>query len=328
MTQLQQLFQENFAHLHPLFEHLLAPLTYFKIGGPAEVFLDLTTREDIVEIVQFCHQEQIKLTVLSGASNVLIASEGLRGVVIRTANEQYVLMPELPSLPGNTTQPQKRKVLVGAGYKTALFVRQTIDDGLSGLEYFLGVPGRLGGAIYNNAHYLSDLIGKHIARVEVITRSGEVKWLSQAECQFGYDTSVFHQTNDIILQAEFELLPGDKEKSMELVKEATLYRAKTQPLGEPSSGCYFRNTTNTPVLKNRFAQFAERRECPSAFLIDQAGLKGTRVGDIEVSQKHAAFFVNKGNGTSQQVLELAQIVRDRVKQEFGVELQEEVFFLK
>jgi len=328
MTQTQDLIHQQFAHLHPQNEYELAELTYFKIGGPAEVFVDATTREDIIDVIQFCHQQHIKLTVLSGMSNVLIASEGLRGVVMRTANEQYTLMPEVPPESGKLEQPQKRKVLVGAGYKTALFVRQTIDDGLSGLEYFLGVPGRLGGAIYNNAHYLSDLIGTHISRVEVITRTGEVKWLSQAECDFGYDTSVFHQTNDIILQAEFELLPGDKEKSMELVKEATLYRAKTQPLGEPSSGCYFKNTTNTPILKNRFAQFAERRECPSAFLIDQAGLKGTRVGDIEVSQKHAAFFVNKGNGTSQQVLELAQIVRDRVKQEFGVELQEEVFFLK
>jgi len=249
-----------------------------------------------------------------------IASEGLRGVVIRTANEQFEILPEKDG--------EKTLVVVGAGYKTALFVRQTIEDGLGGLEYFLGVPGRLGGAIYNNAHYLSDLVGKHIRRVEVISRTGEVRWLSQEECEFGYDDSAFQRTSDVILQAEFALFPGDKVRSMELVKEATLYRAKTQPLGEPSSGCYFRNTTNTPLLKDRFAQFAERRECPSAFLIDQAGLKGTRVGDIEVSQKHAAFFVNKGQGTSQQVLELAQIVRDRVKQEFGVELQEEVFFLK
>jgi len=320
MTDTQKLFQEKFSKLHPQFEYVLSPLTYIKIGGPAEVFLDLTTREDIIEVIQFCHQHKLKLTVLSGASNVLISSEGLRGIVIRTANEKYGFNPNKIG--------EKTLISVGAGFKTALFVRQTIDDGFGGLEYFLGVPGRLGGAIYNNAHYLSDLIGKHIHRVEVVSRAGEVRWLTQKECQFDYDTSVFQKTDDVILQAEFALLPGDKEKSMELVKEATLYRAKTQPIGEPSSGCYFRNTVNTPLLKDRFVQFAERRECPSAFLIDQAGLKGTRAGDIEVSQKHAAFFVNKGQGTSQQVLELAQIVRDRVKQEFGVELQEEVFYLK
>lgn len=320
MTQTQQLIQQQFAHLHPQNEYELAPLTYFKIGGPAEVFVDATTRDDIVSVIQFCHQQDIKLTILSGMSNVLIASEGLRGVVMRTANEQYTVLPN--------KLDDKSLVAVGAGYKTALFVRQTIDDGLAGLEYFLGVPGRIGGAIFNNAHYLSDLIGKHIHRVEVVSRAGEVRWLSQEECQFGYDTSVFQKTDDVILQAEFALLLGNKEHSLELIKEATMYRAKTQPLGEPSSGCYFRNTVNTPLLKSRFAQFAERRECPSAFLIDQAGLKGTRVGDIEVSQKHAAFFVNKGHGTSQDVLALAQIVRDRVKQEFGVELQEEVFFLK
>lgn len=320
MTQTQTLIQAQFAHLHPEFEFQLAPLTYFKIGGPAEVFLDLTTREDIIDVVRFCHKHELKLTVLSGASNVIVSSHGLKGVVIRTGNEQYHILPDKLG--------EKQLIAVGAGYKTALFVRQTIDDGLGGLEYFLGVPGRLGGAIYNNAHYLSDLIGKHIHQVEVITRAGELRWLSQEECQFGYDRSVFQQTNDIILQAIFALLPGDKEKSLELVKEATLYRAKTQPLGEPSSGCYFQNTPNSPLLKERFAQFAERRECPSAFLIDQAGLKGTRVGDIEVSTKHAAFFVNKGNGTSDQVLELAQLVKDRVKEKFGVELQEEVFLLE
>ncbi len=320
LTKTQTVVAEHLAKLKPEFDYPLAPLTYFKIGGPAEVFLDLTGREEIIEVVQFCHKQKLKLTVLSGASNVVISSDGIEGVVIRTANEEYQLLPDKIG--------DQRLVVVGAGYKTGLFVRQTIDDGLGGLEYFLGVPGRVGGAIYNNAHYLSDLIGKHVHRVEVVTRAGEVKWLTQEECQFAYDSSVFHSTDDIILQAEFALFPGNKEKSMELVKEATLYRAKTQPLGEPSSGCYFRNSSNTPLLKARFAQYAERRECPSAFLIDQAGLKGTRVGDIEVSQKHAAFFVNKGQGTSEQVLELAKIVKKRVHEEFGVELQEEVFFLE
>lgn len=320
LTKTQTLVQTHLTHLNPEYDFPLAPLTYFKIGGPAEVFLDLSNREDIIEVVQFCNKNSIKLTVLAGASNVLISSDGLTGVVIRTANEEYQVLED--------SIEDKQLIAVGAGYKTGLFVRKTIDDGFGGLEYFLGVPGRLGGAVYNNAHYLADLIGKHVHKVEVITRAGEVKWLSNEECQFGYDSSVFHETNDIILTIVFALPKGDKEKSMELVKEATLYRAKTQPLGEPSSGCYFRNSPNTPILKARFAQYAERRECPSAFLIDQAGLKGAKVGDIEVSQKHAAFFVNKGFGTSDQVRELAQIVKDKVYKEFGVELKEEVFFLE
>lgn len=320
LTYTQQLIRQHLGRLKPEFDYPLAPLTYFKIGGPAEVFLDLKQRGEIIEVVQFCLQHQLKLTVLSGASNVLISSDGITGVVIRTANEEYALRPG--------EEDGKRVVTASAGLRTGPFVRQTIDDGLAGLEYFLGVPGRLGGAIYNNAHYLADLIGDHVLRVEVITRQGEVKWLSQAECQFGYDRSVFHHTHDTILTIEFGLLAGDHATSMARVKEATLYRAQTQPLGEPSSGCYFKNTANTPLLKARFAQFAERRECPSAFLIDQAGLKGTRVGDIEISSKHAAFFVNKGMGTSDQVKELAELVKQKVRAEFGVELEAEVFYLE
>jgi UDP-N-acetylmuramate dehydrogenase len=320
MTELQTRIHERFPELPLQFDVELAPLTYFKIGGPAEVLVDPKIREDLIKIVQFCRTEQVKLTVLGGASNVIVSTEGLRGVVIRTSNEEYAVLPEIVG--------EKQLVRAGAGFKTALFVRKTIDDGFGGLEYFLGVPGKLSGAIFNNAHYLSDLVGEHIHRVEVVTSTGEVKWLSHEECKFGYDSSVFHGSGDIIIQAEFLLGKGDKTQSMELVKEATIYRAKTQPLGEPSSGCYFQNASNTESLKERFPQFAERRECPSAFLIDQAGLKGTKVGGIKISEKHAAFFINTGSGTSQEVEELARIVKQRVQELYGVELKEEVFLLK
>lgn len=320
MTETQSLIQARFTTLEPQFELKLGPMTYMKIGGAAEVFIDVKTRQDLIDVVQFCQEKHLKLTLLGGASNILISSEGLRGVVVRTSNTEYEVLSEQIE--------EKQLVRVGAGYKTALFVRKTIDDGFAGLEYFLGVPGKLGGAIYNNAHYLSDLVGEHIHRVEVIRPNGRVRWLTAAECEFGYDSSAFHTSGDVIIQAEFALAQGDKEKSLELVKEATLYRAKTQPLGEPSSGCYFQNTPNTDELKQRFPHFAEHTECPSAFLIDQAGLKGARVGDIKVSEKHAAFLINLGHGTSQQVEQLAQQVKERVRELYGVELREEVFLLE
>ena len=319
MTTLQTQIHERFPELPLQCDVELAPFTYFKIGGPAEVLIDPKSREDLIKIVQFCRTENVKLTVLGGASNVVVSSDGLRGVVIRTSNEEFEVLPEMIG--------EKQVVRAGAGCKTALCVRKTIDAGFAGLEYFLGVPGKLSGAIFNNAHYLADLVGQHIHRVEVITSSGEVKWLSHDECQFGYDSSIFHSNDDIIIQAEFLLAKGDKTHSMELIKEATMYRAKTQPLGEPSSGCYFQNATNTTRLKERFPQFAERRECPSAFLIDQAGLKGTKVGGIKISEKHAAFFINTGSGTSRNVEELASLVKQRVRELYAVELKEEVFLL-
>ena len=220
------------------------------------------------------------------------------------------------------------KFLVGAGAKTSLFVKATVDHGYTGLEYFLGVPGSLGGAIYNNAHYLEDLIGRHVSRVEVLTESGDFMWLDHQECEFEYDSSRFQRTKEIIYQVEFVLEKGTKEESLELIKKATEYRAKTQPLGLPSSGCIFQNVPNNPELREQFPQFKDRLHVPGGFLIDQAGLKGMKEGDIEVSEKHAAFFVNNGHGTANQVKKLINRVKSIVKEKFSVELKEEVFWLK
>lgn len=314
MTKHQKLIQENFAKLHPQFDLPLAPTTYMKIGGPAEIFFELEKVAHILEVVTVCRQQKIPVTILGGASNVIVSDTGLRGVVISPNNTEY--------------EREGNVVRAGAGWKTALLVRKTVDDGLTGLEYFLGVPGKLGGSIYNNAHYLSDLIGQYVQRVQIITSENKLQWLTQAECQFAYDYSLFHKTKDVIVQVEFQLSPGKVEDSKQMIKEATLYRAQTQPLGEPSSGCYFRNAVNTSNLQQQFPQFAERREIPAGFLIDKAGLKGQKVGGVEVSHKHAAFFINTGHGTSKDVQQLADTVKQHIKAQFGVELQEEVFFLE
>lgn len=309
--------QTSLAHTFPefpfSFDFPLAPLTYFKIGGPAEVYIELSQRQDIISLVSFCYQEHIPLTLLSGASNVIVADEGIAGVVLRMTNDQVVV--------DGTT------VTAGAGIKTALLVRATVDNKLTGLEYFLGVPGHLGGAVYNNAHYLHHLIGDHITRVEIIDSTGNPRWLSHDECDFGYDHSRFHRTKELILTVEFSLQPGTTEASNDLIRQATLYRAQTQPLGEPSSGCIFQNAPMTPDLAERFPEYKDRTHIGGGFLIDQAGLKGAREGGIEVSHKHAAFFVNKGEGTAAEVKKLVARVQETVKEKFGVTLKPEVFFL-
>lgn len=319
MTPLQALVQQKIPHLQPQFDLPLAPMSYFRIGGPAEVFIECDTREKIIEVVQFCDVEKVPFRILAGASNVVIASKGVKGITLSLTNDQYEMKQD---------EDDKTLVQVGSGYKTALLVRRTIDDGLTGLEYYLGVPGKIGGAIFNNAHYDSHLIGENVTQVEVVTQEGEVKWLTQAECDFRYDHSRFHSSNEVILMIQFALKRGDKEASMSMVKEATLRRARTQPLGEPSSGCYFKNVPNTPQLMQLFPEFKDRPEFPSAFLIDKAGLKGKEVGAIKVSEKHAAFLVNTGNGTSDEVKQLATDVKNTVKARFGVELTEEVFWLE
>lgn len=315
MTSLQQQLQQYFSEYPFQFDLPLAEKTYFKIGGPAEAYIELSDRNKISALVKWCHENQVKVTLFGGASNIIVADQGITGVIIHVSHDEISFQ-------------ENGHVVVGAGAKMALFVRKTIDAGYTGLEYFLGVPGTVGGATYNNAHYLEDLIGQHIVRVEVVNAQGEFDWILQEECAFGYDSSRFQQTHEVIYQIEFLLKPGVKEESMALVRKATEYRAKTQPLGMPSSGCIFQNTPNTPALQTLFPQFAERNHVPGGFLIDQAGLKKTRVGDIEVSDKHAAFFVNTGKGTAEDVKKLIETVKSTVKEKFQVDLQEEVFWLE
>lgn len=318
MTETQTHLAAAFPTLKWEWDKVLADRTYFHVGGPAEAYVELNDEAALVALVAFCRQHSIRVTLLGGASNVVVADEGVTGVVVHLTNDQVTLTER---------DDATATVLVGAGCKMALLVSQTVKAGYAGLEYFLGVPGTVGGAVYNNAHYLAHLIGEHISRVKIITGESELVWLSQVECEFGYDSSRFQRTKEIIVAAEFSLPKGDLAQSQQLIKEATVYRAETQPLGEPSSGCIFQNVPATPELLARFPQFASKSHISGGFLIDQAGLKGKRVGDIEVSHKHAAFFVNKGQGTAQQVKELVNIVKTTVKEKLNVDLQEEVFYL-
>jgi UDP-N-acetylmuramate dehydrogenase len=294
-------------------QYPLAQQTYFKLGGPAEVYVELADPDQITQVVTFCRQNNLPLTIFGGASNIIVADEGITGLVLKLTNDQVAV--------NGTT------VTAGAGVKTALLVKATVDHGLAGLEYFLGVPGNVGGAVFNNAHYLQHLIGEFITQVEVVQPTGHRTWLTHDECDFSYDHSRFQTSGEIILTIEFNLNPGDKAASLELIKEATLYRAQTQPLGEPSSGCIFQNVPMTTELAERFPQYRDKAFIGGGFLIDQAGLKGAKEGDIEVSHKHAAFFVNHGRGTATQVATLIERVRTRVKELFGVQLQLEVFWL-
>jgi UDP-N-acetylmuramate dehydrogenase len=318
MTALQQQLSQAFPNLPLQNDFPLSPQTYFKVGGPAEVYVELAERGQIIALAKYCQENKIQLTPLGGASNAIVADQGITGVVIKLTNDQFAVA-------GN--KDELTLVQVGAGMKTALLVRQTVNAGLTGLEFFLGVPGNVGGAVYNNAHYLEDLISEHVSRVEVIQADGKPLWLDWQDCEFGYDTSRFQKTKEIILQVEFELPKGTEKLSQELIRRATLYRAQTQPLGMPSSGCIFQNTPNTPELKKLFPQFADKKFVPGGFLIDQAGLKGEREGEIEVSSKHAAFFVNKGQGKAADIKKLIDRVKSVVREKFGAELKEEVFWL-
>lgn len=317
---LEQVFKQNFPSLNFLFNYSLASKSYFKIGGNAEVFYSAQTRQEAADLLSFCSKNSIEFHILGGASNVIIADEGLKGLVLNLDFKELKLISETD---------KELIIQADAGIKTAHLVAQAANKGGSGLEGFIGVPGTLGGAIYNNAHYLDNLIGNHIREVETFdVKKGEIAIFSHEKCEFAYEKSIFQNAkNLLIFSAIFALKKDSPEEIKQRIKDSMERRELRQPLNMPSCGCVFQNPRNTDELKKLFPKFNEAEFIPSGFLIEQAGLKGAREGDIQVSEKHAAFFVNLGKGRASDVKKLIARVKAVVLEKFDVILKEEVFYL-
>jgi UDP-N-acetylmuramate dehydrogenase len=256
--------------------------------------------------------------VLGGGSNVLVSDDGFRGLVIK--NKTSVVKIKGFTGGGAKGKLDLKEAIVEAesGVTANYLIRYTLDEGLAGLEDMLGLPGTVGGAVYNNSHHLDKLFADHIIEVEVIGADGIIKKYTNAECQFAYDYSIFHKTKETILSASFQLKRGDKATLWEVATAAVKRRSSTQPLGLPSSGCMFKNIT----LADRM-----RLGVPTAsagYLIDKAGLKGLRVGGAVVSDVHANFIINDGTATSRDVSSLVEDIKQKIKDKFGVSLVEEV----
>jgi len=249
MTTLQEQFTTAFPHLSFQLNYPLATKTYFKVGGPAELYLELAEREQIIALVQFCQKNQLPMIILGGGSNVIVADKGLDGLVLKLTNSDFSIVGK---------QNNETIIRAGAGLRTTLLVRKTIDAGLTGLEYFLGVPGNLGGAVFNNAHYLQDLISEYIWRVEIINKTGEAEWLDNKECEFGYDSSRFQRTGEVILQAELHLSAGLAEESQKLIKQATLIVRKLSPWACTVLVVFFKILLIILNCKNVFLNFAAK----------------------------------------------------------------------
>jgi len=317
---LAQTLKQNFPSLDFLFNYPLSSKSYFKIGGNAEVFYSAQTRQEAIDLLVFCKKENIPFYILGGASNVIIADEGLKGLVLSLDFKELEFISETD---------QELVIRADAGMKTAYLVAQAAAKGGGGLEGFIGVPGSLGGAIYNNAHYLENLIGNHIREVEVFdVKKGEIVIFSHENCKFAYEKSIFQINKDLLIfSAVFALKKDDPDKIKVIIKASMERRESRQPLNLPSCGCVFQNPKNTEALKKLFPKFKEAEFIPSGFLIEQAGLKGIREGDIQVSEKHSAFFVNLGHGKASDVKKLVAKVKAVVLEKFNVILKEEVFYL-
>ncbi len=246
----------------------LAPYTTFKIGGKAKWFCEVKNSEDLIKAIEWAKKAKMPYFILGGGSNILVSDKGFDGLVIKLQAISYKL--------------QATKIVADAGILLSKLVDESVKAGLTGLEWAVGIPGTVGGAVKGNAsafkNSMSDIV-KNIRKYE-----------------------------DIILSVELELKKGDRKKSEKIIKEYLEHRNKHQPLEYPSAGCIF---------KNPEGDFAGR-------LIEQCGLKGTKINNAMISKKHANFIVNIGKAKASDVKKLIDLCKEKVKDKFGIELEEEI----
>ena len=271
---------------------LLKQLSTFGIGGPAKFFIEISTIEDMQGLIAFCARERLDYLVIGKGSNCLFDDRGFDGVVILNKI--------------SFCKFQKEQVHVGAGYSFSLLGVQTARKGLSGLEFASGIPATVGGAIYMNAGANGQETKDNLLEVSFVNEKGDLEILSKNQLSFSYRSSSFQKRKGAIVAATFglEVSLEARKKQLTIIE----YRTKTQPYGEKSAGCVFRN----PL------------EGSAGALIEKSGLKGQSIGGAEVSSLHANFIINKEDAKADDILSLAKHVQEKVKERLGVDLEMEI----
>jgi UDP-N-acetylmuramate dehydrogenase len=286
----------------------LAPLTTFRVGGPAEWLIETRNSGEIVTALALAHAAGVRVTLLGGGSNVLIADAGIRGLVIRPRG-------------GEISAAGEARVRADAAVTINGLVRWSITHAIAGLEAWAGTPGTVGGAIFGNAHFSGRLIGEYVDSVRVAARDGAVSDAPAGAMDFAYDRSRLQTTGEVLLSAVFRVTRGDSAAMRAVARASLAYRKQTQPLETPSAGCVFQNPE-----RGRDAVPAGMPWSAGA-LLDAAGLKGATIGGARVSGAHANFIINDGHATARDIRALIARCRDVVRERYGVELREEIVYL-
>lgn len=303
---------------------VLAPYTHFKIGGPAKFFCEVKTEEDLKEAVKYARDNKLKIFILGGGANILVSDKGFNGLVIRIINTACSM--------------RDTYIECGSGALLSKIVSEALKNSLSGLEWAAGIPGSVGGAVRGNAGAFGGCMADVVDKVEAIEAetnqkfNSKVKILTSKDCKFGYRDSIFkHNNNLIIASVVLNLQKGDGNKIENEIKRIIEKRMKGLPK-EPSAGSFFKN----PVVKDSqvIADFeketkakCEDGKVPAGWLIREAGLSGKKIGGIKVSEKHANFVINTGQGKAQEVVILASLIKQKIRQKFNLELEEEVKYV-
>ncbi len=294
----------------------LAPYTTFKIGGLADYFCEVRILKDLQEVLMQAKKKNWKVFILGGGSNLLISDKGFKGLVIKI-NHDFI------------NKKEDGLFEVGAGTLLAKLVAETIKNNLTGLEWAIGIPGTLGGAICGNSGAYGHATAESVSSVKVLDiKTLKPKNIKLKDCNFQYRKSVFKYNNQyVILSAEMQFYRGEGDKIKEsFLKYSGERKNKIPPF--PSAGCVFKNISVDDMTYEFLNKIPPEKikngKIPVGYLIEQCGLKGKRIGGAEISNQHANFIVNFNKASAIDVLQLINLCKKEVKNNFNVALEEEI----
>lgn len=286
----------------------LAPYTTFRIGGPADLLYDADTGDDLANAIDAAVACGVDWFVLGLGANVLIGDGGYRGLVIRNRARHVTWHPD-------------GRCVAESGTIMADLIREAVAAGWSGLEHYIGIPSTVGGAIWQNLHFLSPaperertmFIAEVFDACRIRQESGDRKTVDADYVGFGYDDTVFHHTRDVVLDVTFRLVPGETDEMHRILQENLSWRGARHPWLEhhPSAGSIFKKLEGIGAGR----------------LVDQCGLKGFRIGDAQISHMHANIMVNLGHATAAEVRALVAHAQAAVFERFGHRLEPEIGFI-
>lgn len=281
----------------PMKEH-----TSLKIGGPAEIFVRVSSVEELKEILKLCKTNKIPLTIVGNGSNILVLDKGIKGIVIKT---------NLKEIKIKNKENENIEITVDDGVQLGFLAQKLLKEEITGFEELSGIPGTIGGAIVMNAGAHGKEMKDIVTEITAIDYSGNIHIFTNEEAKFEYRNSIFSTGEYIILQVKLLLKKGNKEEIKLKMNEYAQYRKEKQPIEYPSAG----------------STFKRGKDFVTAKLIDDAGLKGYSIGGAKVSEKHAGFIINTGNATAKDIIELVKYVQDKVYEKFGKKIELEIKIL-
>lgn len=296
---------------------LLKKYTTFKIGGRASYFFIARKKEELIKSLKIAKKHSLPSFILGNGSNVLISDKGLKGLVIKLENKNYKI--------------RNSEIISDSGTPLFLLVREAVKRNLAGLEWAAGIPGTIGGATRGNAGAFGKSMKDIIKEVEFFDLNNlKIKKIKNLKCNFSYRDSIFkRKRNFIILSACLKLMKGKKKIIKEKIREFLNYRKERHPK-QPSAGSIFKGVRAKDLGEKFFRKFPEAKNAvkekgiPAAFLIDQCKLSGKKIGRAQISKKHPNFIINLGGAKTKDVIKLIHLIKKKVKNRFGITLEEEI----